>query len=129
MVRSDNPIPDNIPLYYFEVRIENEGKDGYVSCSLQTLVLFFLPSLLSLLYLPPPLFYALSTHGNRVFAIGLYPTDAHVQRGLPGIRHGFGYEGREGSKLSYLLLNFSSKKKKEKKKKRNRKTGKGKKRK
>lgn len=29
LIRSDFPIPENIPVFYFEVRIESEGKDGY----------------------------------------------------------------------------------------------------
>lgn len=29
LIRSDFPIPDNIPIFYFEVRVDNEGKDGY----------------------------------------------------------------------------------------------------
>ena len=44
MVRSDNPIPDNIPLFYFEARIENEGKDGYA------VVFYHLPLLFIVLF-------------------------------------------------------------------------------
>lgn len=29
LIKSDFSIPENTPVFYFEVRIENEGKDGY----------------------------------------------------------------------------------------------------
>lgn len=30
LIKSDFSIPENTPVFYFEVRIENEGKDGYI---------------------------------------------------------------------------------------------------
>ena len=29
-VRSDNPVPPDVPLYYFEVQIVNRGAEGYI---------------------------------------------------------------------------------------------------
>lgn len=29
-VRSDNPVPPDVPLYYFEVTILNKGAEGYI---------------------------------------------------------------------------------------------------
>jgi hypothetical protein len=83
IVRSNVPIPEGIKFFYFEIRVENEGDDGYVS-------IMSLKSISDEKY-------------DRRIGIGLFPVDQKL-RGMPGWCNGsYGYHGDDGSVYSFRL--------------------------